>query len=230
MMKIKAVAIDDEPLALDVIRALCNDVEYVDLEKTFTKPGEALKYLRKYPADLLFLDIQMPSMTGINLYKSVPQDTMVIFTTAFSEYAVQSYDLSALDYLLKPIRKERFLQAAEKAREYFDYKNGVGTPENSALFIRVNYELVKINIEDILYVEGLSDYLKIHLSNGQTLVPRMTMKEIVEKLPTSEFIRVHRSFIVPRSRILNVKSRSLNIPEREIPVGVTYTEELAKLF
>ena len=229
-MKIKAVAIDDEPLALDVIKALCNTVDYIELEKTFTKPGEALKHLRKFPADLLFLDIQMPSMTGINLYKSVPQDTMVIFTTAFSEYAVQSYDLSAIDYLLKPIRKERFLKAAEKAKEYYDYKNGMGSPDERSLFLRVNYELVKVNFDDILYVEGLSDYLKIHLSDGQTLVPRMTMKEIDEKLPTTEFIRVHRSYIVPKARIQNVKSRSLNIPEREIPVGVTYSEELAKFF
>ena len=228
-MKIKAVAIDDEPLALDVIKALCNTVDYIELEKTFTKPGEALKHLRKFPADLLFLDIQMPSMTGINLYKSVPQDTMVIFTTAFSEYAVQSYDLSAIDYLLKPIRKERFLKAAEKAKEYNDYKNGMGSPDERSLFLRVNYELVKVNFDDILYVEGLSDYLKIHLSDGQTLVPRMTMKEIDEKLPTTEFIRVHRSYIVPKARIQNVKSRSLNIPEREIPVGVTYSEELGRI-
>ena len=227
---IKAVAVDDEPLALEVIKALCSTVDYIELEKTFTKPGEALKHLRKFPADLLFLDIQMPSMTGINLYQSVPQDMMVIFTTAFSEYAVQSYDLSAIDYLLKPIRKERFLKAAEKAKEFFEYTHHVGTPTERSLFIRVNYELVKVNFDDILYVEGLSDYLKIHLSNDQTLVPRMTMKEIAEKLPTSEFIRVHRSFIVPKSNIKQVKSRSLTIPEREIPVGVTYAEELAKLF
>lgn len=229
-MKIKAVAIDDEPLALEVIKALCRTVDFIELEKTFTKPSEALKHLRKFPADLLFLDIQMPSMTGINLYKSVPQDTMVIFTTAFSEYAVQSYDLSAIDYLLKPIRRDRFQKAAEKAKEYFDYKNGMGSPEERSLFLRVNYELVKVNFDDILYVEGLSDYLKIYLSNDQKLVPRMTMKEITEKLPSSEFIRVHRSFIVPKARIQQVKSRSLSIPEREIPVGVTYSEELGKIF
>lgn len=228
-MKIKAVAIDDEPLALEVIKALCRTVDFIELEKTFTKPSEALKHLRKFPADLLFLDIQMPSMTGINLYKSVPQDTMVIFTTAFSEYAVQSYDLSAIDYLLKPIRKDRFQKAAEKAKEYFDYKNGMGSPEERSLFLRVNYELVKVNFDDILYVEGLSDYLKIHLSSDQKLVPRMTMKEITEKLPSSEFIRVHRSFIVPKARIQQVKSRSLSIPEREIPVGVTYSEELGRI-
>ncbi|MBO6522885.1 MAG: response regulator transcription factor [Balneolaceae bacterium] len=227
---IKAIAIDDEPLALNVIKALCKNVDFIELEKTFTKPGEALKHLRKFPVDLLFLDIQMPGMTGINLYQSVPQDTMVIFTTAFSEYAVQSYELSAVDYLLKPIRQERFLKAVQKAKEYYSYIHGTGTPSDRALFLRVNYELVKVNFDEIIYVEGLSDYLKIHLSSGQTIVPRMTMKEIAEKLPTSEFIRVHRSFIIPKARIQNIKSRSLNIPEREIPVGVTYAEELAKLF
>ncbi|MEQ9307989.1 MAG: LytTR family DNA-binding domain-containing protein [Balneolaceae bacterium] len=227
---IKAIAIDDEPLALDVIKALCNTVDFIELDKTFTKPNDALKHLRKFPVDLLFLDIQMPSMTGINLYKSVSQDTMVIFTTAFSEYAVESYELSAIDYLLKPIRKERFLKAVEKAKEFYKYTNETSGISERHLFIRVNYELKKIDFEDIEYVEGLSDYLKIHLKSGQTLVPRMTMKDISEKLPSSDFIRVHRSFIVPKSSIQKIKSRSLSIPEREIPVGVTYTEELRKLF
>jgi len=226
---IKAVAIDDEPLALQVIEVLCGTVDYISLEKTFTKPNEALKYLRKFPVDLLFLDIQMPSITGINLYQSVPQDTMVIFTTAFSEYAVQSYELSAIDYLLKPISKDRFIKAAEKAKEYFEYKTGGGSKDETSFYLRVNYELVKVDFDDILYVEGLSDYLKIHLKEDKTLVPRMTMKEILEKLPTSDFIRVHRSFIVPKHRIQQLKSRSLNIPEREIPVGVTYAEGLKKL-
>lgn len=223
---IKAIAIDDEPLALQVIEALCSSVEYIELQKTFTKPSEAQKYLRKFPVDLLFLDIQMPSITGINLYKTVAQDTMVIFTTAFSQYAVQSYELSAVDYLLKPIRKERFIQATERAKEYFEYKTGSGSKHEPSLFLRVNYELVKVNYNDILYVEGLSDYLKIHLKNENPLVPRMTMKEISEKLPADDFIRVHRSFIVPKQRIEHIKSRSLTIPEREIPVGVTYAEEL----
>ncbi|MEO9884604.1 MAG: LytTR family DNA-binding domain-containing protein [Balneola sp.] len=226
---IKAVAIDDEPLALQVIEVLCGTLDYISLEKTFTKPNEALKYLRKFPVDLLFLDIQMPSITGINLYQSVPQDTMVIFTTAFSEYAVQSYELSAIDYLLKPISKDRFIKAAEKAKEYFEYKTGGDSKDETSFYLRVNYELVKVDFDDILYVEGLSDYLKIHLKEDKTLVPRMTMKEILEKLPTSDFIRVHRSFIVPKHRIQQLKSRSLNIPEREIPVGVTYAEGLKKL-
>lgn len=226
----QAVAIDDEPLALEVIKALCEEVDFIKLEKTFTKPGEALKYLRKFPVDLLFLDIQMPSMTGIRLYESIPQNTMVIFTTAFSEYAVQSYELNAIDYLLKPIRKERFQKAVHKAYEYFSYIHQMAGQSEQAFFVRVNYKLVKISYESILYIEGLSDYLKIHLNDGQTIVPRMTMKEITEKLPDSDFIRVHRSFIVPKARIQNVKSRSLQIPEREIPVGVTYAEKLGELF
>lgn len=227
---IQAVAIDDEPLALEVIKALCNEAPDVELIKAFTKPKEALKYLRKYPVDLIFLDIQMPSMTGLNLYKAIPQDTMVIFTTAFSEYAVESYELSAIDYLLKPIRKERFLKAVEKAKEYYNFANEAPGISEKFFFVRVNYELKKIELEDIEYIEGLSDYLKIHLKKEKTVVPRMTMKEISEKLPDSDFIRVHRSFIVPKSRIQKIKSRSLSIPEREIPVGVTYTEELGKLF
>src|SRR6186713_1553043 len=129
---INAIAIDDEPLALTVIQSLCNKSENINLQKTFTQPGEALKHLRKFPVDLIFCDIQMPSMTGINLVKSLQQNTMVIFTTAFSQYAAISFELSAIDYLLKPINQKRFTQAIAKAQEYFDYihKKDPGTAKN----------------------------------------------------------------------------------------------------
>ena len=146
---INAIAIDDEPLALTVIQSLCNKSESVHLQKTFTQPNEALKHLRKFPTDLIFCDIQMPAMTGISLVRSVQQNTMIIFTTAFSEYAAVSYELNAIDYLLKPINQKRFTQAITKAQEYFDYIGKKDQAADKNIFIRADFSLVKIPVADI---------------------------------------------------------------------------------
>lgn len=222
---IQAIAIDDEPLALKVIQSHCEKTDFIDLQKTFTHPSEALKYLRKYPVDLLFVDIQMPSMNGITLVKAIQQNTMIIFTTAFSEYAVVSYELNAIDYLLKPINFKRFTQAANKATEYYNYINKQNHSEDKHIFIRADYSLVKIPLTDILYIEGLADYLRVYIKDRKTVVARMTMNDISEKLSSKDFIRVHRSFIVPFNRIESVRSNSITIPEREIPIGKTYIKD-----
>ena len=151
---IKAIAIDDEPPALKVIENFCSKTADILLEKTFTMPAEALKYLRKFPVDLLFLDIQMPSVNGIDFYKAVKQDTMVIFTTAFSEYAVEGFNLSAVDYLLKPFTFARFQLAVAKAAEYNNYKKQGNNETPKYLFIRADYSLLKIALTDIVYIEG----------------------------------------------------------------------------
>lgn len=227
---IKAIAIDDEPPALRVVEAFCADTDFISLEKTFTKPAEALKYLQKFPVDLLFLDIQMPSQTGIEFYKTVKQDTMVIFTTAHSEYAVEGFNLNAVDFLLKPFTYERFLQATTKANEFFQYKNNTGAKQDQYLFVRADYRLVKINIADILYIEGLDDYIKIFIKDQKTVVARMTMKHILEKLPAKEFSRVHRSFIVSLGRIENVRNKVISTAGKEIPVGGIYEDDFFRLF
>ncbi|MBI1781674.1 MAG: response regulator transcription factor [Sphingobacteriales bacterium] len=227
---IKAIAIDDEPPALQLIETFCSRAEDISLEKTFTNPDEALKYLRKFPVDLLFLDIQMPSVNGIDFYKSVKQDTMVIFTTAFSEYAVEGFNLSAVDYLLKPFTYKRFQQAVAKAVEYYNFKNQQQSEEQKYIFFRADYSLVKIAVADIIYVEGLDDYLKIHLENKTPVVARMTMKTMTEKLPSKDFIRVHRSYIVPLSRINSVRNKTIYIGEEEIPLGSSYEENFVKVF
>jgi DNA-binding LytR/AlgR family response regulator len=226
---IKAIAIDDEPPALAVIENFCGQLDFLQLQKTFTKPNEALKYMRKFPVDLLFLDIQMPSLTGIELYKSIQQDTMVIFTTAHSEYAVEGFNLKAVDFLLKPYTFERFLQAVNRAH---DFSTGSSGPAESQqyLFVRADYSLIKITIADILYIEGLDDYLKIYIQNQKTIVTRMTMKSILGKLPAAEFVRVHRSFIIPFKRIENVKNKSVTLEGKEIPIGNSYEEDFHKLF
>lgn len=222
---INAIAIDDEPLALTVIKSLCDKSESINLQKTFTQPNEALKHLRKFPTDLIFCDIQMPAMTGINLVKSLQQNTMVIFTTAFSEYAAVSYELNAIDYLLKPINQKRFTQAINKAREYFDHIHKKGQKTESDIFVRADFSLVKIPLTDILYIEGLADYLKIYIKDRKTVLTRMPMKDMMEKLPSADFIRVHRSFILPFSKIEAVRGTTIFIGDQEFPIGRTYADD-----
>lgn len=222
---IQAIAIDDEPLALSVIKSLCDKCEIVDLQKTFTQPNEALKHLRKFPADLIFCDIQMPAMTGINLVKSLQQNTMVIFTTAFSEYAAISYELNAIEYLLKPINQKRFTQAVNKAHDYLNYINKKDQNADMNIFVRSDFSLVKIALADILYIEGMADYLKIHIKDRKTIMTRMPMKDMIEKLPHSDFIRVHRSFILPFNKIEAVRGTTIFIGDKEFPIGRTYTDE-----
>lgn len=225
---IKAIAIDDEPLALRVIETLCGTVEGIDLQKTFTKPSDAVRYLKNYPVDLLFVDIQMPSITGVNLVRSLEEKYMVIFTTAYSEYAAESYELNALDYLVKPIRQGRFAQAIGKAKEYFTTQQLIQDQVQQFLCIRAEFSLIKIPFQDILWIEGLGDYLKVHIQDRKTVVARMTMKEMLENLPEKDFIRVHRSFILPFKQILSVRNKVITIPGQEIPLGNTYVEDFTK--
>lgn len=227
---IKAIAIDDEPLALNVINALCSEIDYINLERTFTKPTEALKHLRNYPVDLIFLDIKMPSITGINLAKSLPQGSMVIFTTAYNEFAVESYELNAIDYLLKPINQQRFSQAATKAFEYFKYLNNKDLTKENNIFLRADFSLIKIPLNDILFIEGMADYVKVYIKDRKTVVARMTMKEINEKLPQLDFVRVNRSSILPVNRIESIRNKTVYLSDRTVPIGNTYIEEFLKRF
>lgn len=224
----KAIAIDDEPLALKVITHLCEQVDFVSLEKTFTSQAEAIKYLNKYPVDLLFLDIQMPAKNGIEFYKMLENGPMVIFTTAYSEYAVEGFNVNATDYLLKPFSPDRFIQALEKARNEWNFRKNQTT--QSHLMIRADYKLHRIPYEDILYIEGLDDYIQIYQVNKPKIVARFSMKNILEQLPGNLFIRVHRSFIVPLKRVDSVQYKSLKIGEVTIPIGETYKEEIQKYF
>lgn len=227
---INAIAIDDEPPALKVIETFCTGTDFITLQKTFTRTDEALKYLRKYPVDLIFLDIQMPSVSGIDLYKSIAQQTMVIFTTAFSEYAVEGFNLNAVDYLLKPFTRERFTQALNKAHEFIRYSRQSNSPESDYLFIRADYNLYKILIADIEYIEGLDDYVKIYLRQQKPVVARMTLKNLLEKLEGKDFLRVHRSYIVPLSRIRQVRNKVISIGTKEIAIGSSYEEAFFEKF
>jgi DNA-binding LytR/AlgR family response regulator len=227
---ITAIAIDDEPPALKVIETFCAAFDFINLQKTFTRTDEVLKYVRKYPVDLLFLDIQMPSLSGIDLYKSVAQNAMVIFTTAFSEYAVEGFNLNAVDYLLKPFTRERFAQAVHKANDYANYVKQSNNTDNDFLFIRADYSLMKLPLADILYIEGLDDYIKIHLQQQKPVVARMTMKAIMEKLPVKDFVRVHRSYIVPLKGIRQVRNKVITLANTEIAIGSSFEEGFFEKF
>ncbi len=226
----KAIAIDDEVLALKVIANFCEKLDFITLEKTFHKPNEALRYLAENDIDLLFLDINMPALTGIELYKSLKKNTLVIFTTAFSEYAVEGFNLNAVDYLLKPFTFERFLQGVNKAHYLFKTQEKTQAETEQYIFIRADYSLHKIALNQILYIEGLDDYLKIHLQNAKPIVARITMKAMLEKLPEKEYIRVHRSFIVPFARIDSIRNKTIQLGNEEIPIGVSYEKEFFQHF
>ncbi len=225
---IKAIAIDDEPLALKVIGHFCRQVGTIEMEKTFTGTAEALKHLKKFPTDLLFLDIQMPGKNGIDFYKQLENDVMVIFTTAYSEYAVEGFNVNAVDYLLKPFSFERFLAATDKATK--EMKARQNMREHNHLLIRADHKLHRIEYDEILLVEGLDDYIRIHLKGKSPITTRLTMKNILEKLPHADFLRVHRSYIVPLRKIRSLYNKTIQIDDFVIPVGDTYKEEISKRF
>jgi DNA-binding LytR/AlgR family response regulator len=223
---IKAIAIDDELPALKVMENFAGRLDFLQLERTFVKPGEALEYLKAHPIDLLFLDINMPSLSGVDFYRDLRtagKDILVIFTTAHSEYAVEGFNLNAVDYLLKPFTEARFQQAVEKAKEIISRRQTV--PEEEFLFLRIDYSLVKIAIAEVLLIEGMDDYLRIHLQDKAPLLVRMTMKAILSQLPPARFVRVHRSYIVNLASILNIRNKTIYLEGKEIPIGVRYEKE-----
>jgi len=229
-MKLSAIAIDDEPPALNIIIEFASRTDLVDLQKTFTKPSEAIRHLKKFPVDLVFLDIKMPSMSGLDLFKEIPESTQVIFTTAHAEYAVEGFNLKAADYILKPFSLERFIQAVEKVKQMAELLRASDDKGTSHMLVRADYSLIKVNFADIAYIEGLDDYIKIHLDNGKLIVARMTMKKILERLPHGAFFRVHRSFIVPMQKIQSVRNKQVCLANVQVPLGASYEEEFYSVY
>lgn len=225
-----AIAIDDELPALKLLTHFSEKVNHIRLVRTFNRPNEALAYLQNNPADLIFLDVNMPSLSGFELYAKLNLKTLVIFTTAHSEFAIKGFDVSAVDYLLKPFSFERFEQAVQKADEYFRLLQGADKGGREFIIVRVDYSLTRIALIDILYVEGLDDYLKIFLKDQRPIIARMTMKSMLLKLPEHEFIRVHRSYIVPFRRIDSVRNKTILLEGREIPIGISYEGNFFRRF
>lgn len=226
---IKAIAIDDETPALQVLESYCSKTDLISLEKVFTSTVEALKYLEQHVVDLLFLDIHMPAISGIDFYKSLSRKAMLIFTTAYSEYAVEGFNMKASDYLLKPFRYKRFLQAATKAKRQFDLlQQSEETGLEGYLFVHSGYSLQKIALADILFIEGLDDYLKIHSKNQPPVIARLTLEAILEQLPQGHFVRIHRSYIVSPGKIEDLQNRILTVGGEEIIIGSGYEKDFLK--
>ncbi len=218
---IKCIAIDDEPLALQVIQEYCQRITFLSLEKVFTNTDEAKEYLKNNKIEILFLDIQMPDINGLQFYKSLPTKPIVVFTTAYKDYAVEGFSVDAIDYLLKPFEYDRFLKACYKAKEYVEFLSSQELQLNS-LFVKVNYEIMKINLKDIELIEALDDYIKIYIKPTPVLT-LMTLKSITEKLPSRDFLRVHRSFIVPIHKIEKFSKTKVFVIGKEIPIGSSYS-------
>ncbi|MBS1598126.1 MAG: response regulator transcription factor [Bacteroidetes bacterium] len=226
----QAIAIDDEPIALEVIRNLSTKIPFISLNAVFTNGFEALEYLQKEKVDLLFLDIKMPDITGIELLQSIPNPPMVIFTTAYSEHAVQSFELDAIDYLLKPFSQSRFLKACNKAFEQFELRknNTVSDSAPAHIFIKSGYDQIRIELEEILYVQSTGNYMQFVLPDRK-IISRLTMNEVEELLPASAFVRIHRSYIVAKTKVHRVEKNAVWIKSEMLPVGSAYTNEIEKI-
>ncbi len=218
---IHCIAIDDEPLALQLINEYCGKISFLQLDKVFTNTDEAKAWLSQNKVDLLFLDIQMPDVNGLQFYKSLSIKPPVIFTTAYKDFAVEGFNVDAVDYLLKPFEYDRFLKGVYKAKEYIEFLSSQELQLNS-IFIKVNYEIMKINLKDIELIEALDDYIKLYIKPSPVLT-LMTLKSIQEKLSPCDFVRVHRSFIVPLNKIEKFSKTKLVVAGKEIPIGSSYS-------
>lgn len=223
-MEIKCAAIDDEPLALNLLKKYISSFSELQLLKMFDDAVAGDEFLKKNKVDLLFIDINMPDVSGIDLIRSLPEKPMLIFTTAYKEFAIEGFDLDAVDYLLKPISFERFTRAVLKAIEYYQFKKGIEVKKQQALFVRSEYQVVKIELDEIEFIESVSDYLKIHRTNEKPVMTLMTVKSILEKLPAEEFKRIHRSYIVPVKKIKSIVNKKAKLSNIELPISDNYID------
>ena len=206
---LRCVIVDDEPLAVKMLESYVMKTEFLKLVGSWNDPLEALKFIQENKPELAFFDIQMSDLDGLELAAMIPSETKVVFATAFKEYAFDSYGVDALDFLLKPIRYQKFLEAAVKARDWFEMKRAANknVTYDDSIFIRTEREYIKLNLDDILYIEGMKDYVMIHVaSQKQPYVTHLTMKTAEELLPPQSFMRVHRSYIVNLSKIDSINS------------------------
>jgi DNA-binding LytR/AlgR family response regulator len=227
---IKAIALDDEPLGLNILELMCKNHQEVELLQTFTKPSEVAAYLENHAIDLIFLDIQMPSISGIDFFKSIKQNILVIFTTAYSEYAVEGFNVNAVDFLLKPFSQDRFNQAISKAINFNALQEYSKLQEPNFIQVKSAYSIVNINLTEVILIEGLDDYIKIHLPNKKFVVTRITMKKMMENLDPNQFIRIHRSFIIPIVKIESVRNKHVHIDTFTLPIGASYEDDFFKMF
>ena len=227
-MKIKCIAIDDEPLALKQIQSYIGKTDFLSPQGSFSNAVEALEYVRATHPDLLFVDINMPELNGINFVKSLDYPIMVIFTTAYDEYAVDGFKLDAIDYLLKPIPYADFLKAAGKAKELFELKQEAKETlsiNKNYLFVKSEYRLMRIKFSDVKYIESMREYVRFHLVDGTTVMTLLSLKSVEERLPKDIFMRIHRSFIVNLEKIAIIERQRIVFDKKTyIPIGDLYKD------
>lgn len=233
---LRCMAIDDEPLALELLEDNISKVPFLQLVASCSNPIEAMKVLETQSVDLVFLDIQMPGLTGLQFIQSLAKKPLFILITAYEKYALEGYNLDVVDYLVKPVPLDRFVKACHKARELFQLRNTVvdttampaSAPKPDYMFVNVDYSLLKVVFTDILWVEGLKDYIKINLKSqpNKPIVTRMSMKSIEEELPADRFLRIHKSFIVNKDQITSLRKTSVFIGTHELPVSDLYKDAI----
>jgi two-component system LytT family response regulator len=215
----KAIAVDDEPIALEVVRSHASKVPFLELKAEFTDAFQALEYLQKENIDLIFLDIKMPDISGIEFFNSLSKKPLLIFTTAYSEHAITSFEMDAIDYLLKPFSLARFLKACNKAYELYNFRNTTATSDH--LYLKTGYEQVKVMYDEILYLEATGNYVTFVLSDKKILA-RSTFAEAIHWLPQQRFVRVHRSYLAAVNKIDKVERHQVTIGGAKIPVSEAY--------
>ena len=229
---LRCIAVDDEPLALNLLADNIRKVPFLDLVAICGDAFELARVLQEKEIDLLFMDIQMPGLTGLQFIQSMARRPMVILVTAYKKFAPEGFDLNVVDYLVKPVAMDRFLKACYKAQELYQLRtaSGPATPAAEFFFVNVDYSLVKVLFADIDWVEGSGDYVKIHLKSApRPLLVRMSARALEAGLPPDRFIRIHKSYIVAIASITAVRKNSLFVKDLELPVGETYREALRQL-
>lgn len=223
-MKLRCAIIDDEPLALGLIESYVKKTDFLTLEGCYASAVEAMQQLTEKPVDLLFLDIQMPELSGMEFSRMLSPTTRIVFTTAFEQYALDGYRVNALDYLLKPISYADFLEAARKALQWYELMRQQ-PKERESIFVKSDYKLVQIELRNILYIEGLKDYIKIYEEGAaKPILSLMSMKTMEEQLPASRFMRVHRSYIVQKDKIRVIDRGRIVFGKTYIPVSDSYKQ------
>lgn len=227
-MTLNCAIIDDEPLAVELLSGYVKRTPFLNLTGGYNSAVSAIKALRESPVDILFLDIQMPDLSGLEFAKILPKETRIVFTTAFSEYALEGYDINALGYLLKPISYEKFIKVAQKGLEWFTRESKLDSFRNDRfMFVKSDYKLVRVKLDDILYVEGLKDYVRIYLENGEKIMSLMNMKTLEDFLPRPEFMRSHRSYIVHMSKVNQIDRMRFVFGDIYVPISDSYKDSIS---